>query len=37
MHPTADTLLVIYLNLVGQRVRPGVRRYYISQEENYEF
>jgi hypothetical protein len=25
MHPTADTPLVIYLNLAGRRVMPGVR------------
>ena len=26
MHPTRDTAAVIYLNLVGGRVMPGVRR-----------
>jgi hypothetical protein len=26
MHPTADTLLLIFDNLAGQRVMPGVRR-----------
>jgi hypothetical protein len=25
MHPTADTLLVMYLNRSGRRVMPGVR------------
>jgi hypothetical protein len=25
MHPTADTLLLIYLNGMGRRVMPGVR------------
>ena len=25
MHPTADTLLVIFGNLLGRRVMPGVR------------
>ena len=24
MHPTADTLLLIYINHVGRRVMPGV-------------
>jgi hypothetical protein len=26
MHPTADTLPLIYINLVGRRVMPGVMR-----------
>jgi hypothetical protein len=26
MHPTADTLPVIYLNCLGRRVMPGVMR-----------
>jgi hypothetical protein len=26
MHPTADTLLVMYINRTGRRVMPGVRR-----------
>jgi hypothetical protein len=26
MHPTADTLLVIFSYLLGRRVMPGVRR-----------
>jgi hypothetical protein len=25
MHPTADTLLLIFDNLAGRRVMPGVR------------
>jgi hypothetical protein len=28
MHPTADTMLVMYINLAGRRVMPGVRRRY---------
>jgi hypothetical protein len=26
MHPTADTTALMYINLMGRRVMPGVRR-----------
>jgi hypothetical protein len=36
MHPTADTRDFMYINLAGQRVMPGVRRFLPPQSEQEE-